>query len=689
MKSYCNLTLKLVVFLLVLSVAQVQAQEPIDVYAVWYPVLLPDSSTAAKAESGATVGGTLAIRIVIKDDSCLGAGVSSCVLSTECPGVPSVELVPNALFFSTDEARPEYGDPTDLPPTSFLQGCGYPSLAPHNVKHTFDITVNYLIPNPSPFDPPINITTHVNFELNMKNLVVKDSTGCIERKFVPDGNNSLNFACALQHEQTGNCKITYEIFEVSDNKTPVHSRSFPPTIPSDDFETRPGSHSWNWDGNINGLLAPPGLYTCQITATSFPSGLIDSDTSRSTYLFIDRALDDQGNPITDAEYDGYDDNGTPDDSGDDNYLYYIRSYVLRDLGNKYAKEGKIILYDPDLDQIGEWDVSTLPCRLHGDSTDGLHANSTGIKHELKIKVPINTMEKLGNYRFVIRAKDDHALQYRDHEENPTGAEKWALELNQTVNNLVGVSFYVGGGIATPRGLDSSWRKINHRSVLVGGGWRVIRDGMTFYDGKFHKVTNVAVDQPKEWVWNSLWCGDFYQSSSQSYIRRSPPIWVFFAHGARGGNAMQCQKGQFLKGIAPTPKESNSLYISDFYPGVLSCIQLSVLAGCDTSGVLPQQMITKGSQVVLACKRLVDQRVISSWFEKFFSSLCYTAANGVGCVDLNPNTILSVAENTQKEVLDKVNETNFGKTKDSTYEGFLEYYSQAYPNGKIIVYSEPY
>jgi len=48
------------------------------------------------------------------------------------------------------------------------------------------------------------------------------------------------------------------------------------------------------------------------------------------YLFIERAVDENNEPMLYAEHWGYDDRETPEDETDDEHLYFIRWYVLKD-----------------------------------------------------------------------------------------------------------------------------------------------------------------------------------------------------------------------------------------------------------------------------------------------------------------------------------------------------------------------
>ncbi len=205
------------------------------------------------------------------------------------------------------------------------------------------------------------------------------------------------------------------------------------------------SYTFNWNGTVDGQPGSPplesGTYTYEVTATQTDSGHChicdgvtepeggcaagDVETYRSEYLTIVRATDDEGNPIYDVEYDGYDNGGTEGDESDDGYYYIIRKYKLVDALSVNASGGVIWLYGPDGQRKYEWPINTQPCVEHDNACDGLHASTEGTEHSLRIRVPVDKMPYADDYRFVIHAKDEHGNLYRN------GDNRWALDLNET------------------------------------------------------------------------------------------------------------------------------------------------------------------------------------------------------------------------------------------------------------------
>jgi hypothetical protein len=211
-----------------------------------------------------------------------------------------------------------------------------------------------------------------------------------------------------------------------------------------------GSHQFNWDGkDDNGQSVAPGVYTYEVTVTQhdvdpgadLPEHLRtdpnvmatlsrdDCASYRSRFLRAERANDENGDPIYDAEYYGYDDNGTPNDDSDDNYLYLLRTYILRDSDSKNAHSGQLQFYGHSLQLKQTWNVASLQCVAHSMQCDGLTASASGTEHSLLVPVPATYIEELQDGedgRLVLHVVDDHAEEYRDNQRRP------ALDLNQRV-----------------------------------------------------------------------------------------------------------------------------------------------------------------------------------------------------------------------------------------------------------------
>jgi len=219
----------------------------------------------------------------------------------------------------------------------------------------------------------------------------------------------------------------------------------------------PGTHPISWDGMIERKMglepAERGIYAFDLwlNLPQTPKPLGDSDTRCSPFMTILPWKDEKGGEFHEAEYYGYDDKGTEEES-DDEHIFLVR-YGLRcglamldddgDFGMRAfvdedsdgrldedwmdgidndndgridedpprycdedwkdgvdndkdglvdedppnpvdASAGYILVYDPDLEplrdeqgKIRRIDISSLPCVVHRNETDGLKASLEG------------------------------------------------------------------------------------------------------------------------------------------------------------------------------------------------------------------------------------------------------------------------------------------------------------------------
>ena len=224
--------------------------------------------------------------------------------------------------------------------------------------------------------------------INVQNLVVTSpDVGRVLRwdpeKGIADTSFSYNIECA-QRKQV---QVTVRIYDM--NRNLVYELT--------EQKICPGSYSFTWDGTVNVMygegylseewsnIAPAGLYTFDVEVAANP---YDRDAVRSQALSVDSILG--------GLY--YDDKGTEDESDDEEFL--VVEYVLK--SDRNASSGEIWLYDPDLNQIGHWDIY------------GLTASPTGIQHTIFIPISSSLLTKEGTYWIVLFFKDNHIDQYRNH-----------------------------------------------------------------------------------------------------------------------------------------------------------------------------------------------------------------------------------------------------------------------------------
>ena len=400
-------------------------------YAVWYPNGY--ANQPAIAQEGATIGGWFTLRIVVQPQSgtiISGTGEVSATLQEQTNSHTVTPLYPQ--FEQSSTRYP--GDPEE---NAIILESLQNLSDKHNGQYQVEGTVRYTVStgNPPPNDRQ-TFTEPFSFVFNVSNLVLIDSRS--EPYFVwkplevappPQpavGLNGLDpepiptgvaFSAQLVHAQSGTCTVKLEIFRSDDHQTPVLEKEF-------ENVARPSTWSWTWDGKLgDGSTAPCGIYLYRLSAYVYGSAPPDRNSNRSDYLHIERAYDENNEPILEAEYWGYDDHGTPDDDTDDEHLYFIRWYVLKDSLDTNASSGTIWLYDPELNPVYSWDITALRCVEHNEATDGLRASAGGIKHGVIVPVPVSVMQAGGKYRFLSQVKDDHVAYEKAHRLKP------ALELN--------------------------------------------------------------------------------------------------------------------------------------------------------------------------------------------------------------------------------------------------------------------
>jgi hypothetical protein len=382
-------------------------------YAVWQP---NGSTTWVKVNAGGLVGNIFKIRCVIQPDPpdlFISTGSGSGTMTENGPHSSSAFAMSS---FSQVAPNASWGDPTSN--VVVLESTvSFPNL--HNSPYTFNITCGGDV---FTMMGRVFRTWNTSMQLTIQNLTVVSCSPTNLLVWNGTQGTTLPVAVTLADDDLLDpMNLTLTIYS-----TKADNRISWPVVRTMSLSGVTGANqAFSWNGKDDaGNYVEPWTYTFSVTAshTGFYQDVV---SYRSAYLSLIRATDSQGGAISDAEYDGIDDNGTPTDTSDDNYMYYVRCYVLKDTGNPVlnASEGKVMMYDPDLAKVDEWNVSSLPCRKHSNATDGLTASSTGLEHELLIKVPTGLINRAGEYIFVAAMKDGHTNDYRAHD------NRWTKELN--------------------------------------------------------------------------------------------------------------------------------------------------------------------------------------------------------------------------------------------------------------------
>ncbi|MDW8290552.1 MAG: hypothetical protein RMM06_07490, partial [Armatimonadota bacterium] len=345
-------------------------------YAIWLPQR--SSPSWQRADSGATIGGTFQVRVVVRPDNgyLYGGPSNVSVVATSITEIADHHAGPthmgNLAVVSPNAA---YGDPT-TGSVAVLQS-EYLFL-PHNATYRLRVRVRYLVIPPF---PPRFVEEEGEMLLTIRNLQIVDSRPEPCFVWTPEQMGGVPFSAQLLCAQQATCTVQLEIFSSEDNQNPVLVRQF-------ENVSRPGSWSWTWDGRLaDGSTAPAGVYSYRLSARSEPMPWMDFDCTISSFLHLERAYDSNNQPILEAEYWDYDDGGTVEDETDDHYLYFVRWYVLR--GTRNASRGQLWLFGPGWQRVGVWDLSQLPCVEHGNQPDGLVAAPSGMRHGVIVRVPVS------------------------------------------------------------------------------------------------------------------------------------------------------------------------------------------------------------------------------------------------------------------------------------------------------------
>lgn len=194
----------------------------------------------------------------------------------------------------------------------------------------------------------------------------------------PEDKRKITFE--VQTLQTAQVAVTIRIYRTSryNGEGPVKTVTL--TVPTNQEK------SYVWDGSVddsgmpNGSmdgsempetpLAEKGLYAYDVQALvqQVVPNRFDADWSHSPYMKIERAVDEEGKQIFEAEYYGYDDNGT-EGVEDDGYFYFIRWYVLKCGSTYFDDDGdaaSAMMEDNDGDK-----------RLDEDWVDGIDNDGDG------------------------------------------------------------------------------------------------------------------------------------------------------------------------------------------------------------------------------------------------------------------------------------------------------------------------
>ncbi len=365
----------------------------VRMYALWYPSLNP-GATEAVANSGATIGGQFAVRVVVQPP--YGSIITASVVEQSITEQTDVHPVsPRQLAgFDSVAPNPQYGDPTS---NVVVFQSPFVNFVPHNGTYVLSVTVRYYV-GPPPFYWG-EFTETATMTLTMRNLVLVEAhEDAPYFKWNPAEMTGVTFSAQLQHAQqltvfSGDSpysRVKLEIFPSEDNQHPIFVKEF-------DRVPRPGSWSWTWDGKLpNGTVAPRGVYSYRLSAVTSVPTLPDSDSNRSDTLCItETKLEMQEGSL-------------------------IFSYNL----NEAAGQGFVLVFDPTPQEVIMYDAEVT--------------SNPGWNHLQVSVAPSGEDTPPGYIRYLAMFYDLGRSTGRDKAHR----DRWALPLNQRLP-LIGVVIDVG------------------------------------------------------------------------------------------------------------------------------------------------------------------------------------------------------------------------------------------------------
>jgi|GEM_PF-3204357 len=540
-------------------------------YALWYPST-NSGQGAAVANSGATIGGQFAVRVVVQPNS--GSIITASVIhqsiteQTDAHPVSAGQLAE----FEVASPNPQYGDPTQ---NVIVLQSPFVNLAGHNGTYEIQVTVRY-VTGPIPFHYGVYEET-ATMTLTMSNLVLVDSRA--EPYFVwkplevappPEPLNMLNvpedpiavgpavpFSVQIQHAQSGVCTLRFEIFTSDNNEVPILVKEFT-NVP------RPGVWQWEWDGRLaDGSTAPRGIYLYRLSAEAYVPTLPDRDSNRSDRLQV---------ISTELDYD-----------------YEELEWVTRCRLSGVMSSARVDVFSP---------VSLQTIR----TTTDVQVTSDGFLS----RVEDFARDEGGDYVFLMRAWDKGDVDGTDK----THRRKEALPLNQRARAypvaLVGTSI----GSTT---LNDAWERLRKCPAFRRSPF----SGLLTFTPPRGENTAVFINCTAD-------TARYYLNETASGTR----LWMTFAHGAGEpsfrGYGIEFARRSWLWSHNAAPKPSNKSLA--FIVQVFNCSPHVIMPSC-WSGLNredPRSLMgvlrDKGTSNRVSWNRYAIQAEVTQFYEGFTTSI---------------------------------------------------------------------
>ncbi|MGC9004986.1 MAG: hypothetical protein ACP5KZ_09845, partial [bacterium] len=317
--------------------------------------------------------------------------------------------------------QPTGTPPTDVcssPPMKYGSWAVYSLNVPlmtfqfHNTGYSVSVNYHYYVPTGNlpgdPNHPPyVPRPGSISLQVQFGNLIVQPNPKIPKilkwDPEIPDFRDTTS-AFSLSCAQIKDCDVYESIYPV-DRSNSDRSNSEEPVREIHINPLRcPGGGSFNWDGKSKGgWQMEKGLYVFDITAKALSAGNYDSENIRSKYLKILQQTQQTPDGLREKPLIKlYADNPV---RGLDQFEILYR---LVDTGNIQPKEGKLYLYDPDMNVYEINQFFTL-----GPNSEMINTLKTTLDTDIDLLLPWGSYPKSGLYTFVLDFLDNHK-DYKDH-----------------------------------------------------------------------------------------------------------------------------------------------------------------------------------------------------------------------------------------------------------------------------------
>ena len=345
------------------------------------------------------------------------------------------------------------------------------------------------------------------------------------------------------------------------------------------------------------------------TAWAYP----DTAWLRSKYLTIQRAKDENNNYIYDSEFKEYNDNGTTQDNAqidpitgeledfrlDDQYIYYVKAFALKDTYVQPAKTGYLLMYDNDFNVTTVSSSLSEQCLIH-NSNDLKVASTSGLSHKFEVAIPHDDKQYAGSYKFPLILEDNHQNKYRNHLSKKANN----LDYENTNNSLFIYGYWeppdLHGFSYNPRPLANRTYELLHQHGF--GGWKADDGSPTNFHGGASGLTFDINTFEVLHTLNTL-CPDCSSPNASPPINKhANKIWIYYGHGVNFSEHTEKDLQEARKFYFESHINTNDykyLYLNgsvsrlhkfdsnnnpidlDIQPGDLSNMSFAYIFGCNT------------------------------------------------------------------------------------------------------------